>query len=240
MREADDLLVAMEAKASKLINTDGLKSLFQWVERITDTPDTPNSGYPQQAFAISQYLILNEQNKCHENVKDKTEKSQDFYILGAFYSLSADFYRSISQIYGDISSTVNIFKDLYSYGDLYPDLYLYCDQVNTFSADLFSYYDFYRYVDAAFHSSNFSEFGEKFDRELSKRIKIVMYIKERKIFEGVNLQRMVQRFNKEREFIKAAGEGKSVEPLAKSIHDTWISVLGITPEMLAIPREAKN
>ena len=92
-------------------------------------------------------------------------------------------------------------------------------------------------MDAAFHSSNFSEFGEKFDRELGKRIKIVKRMKETKIFKGMDLDRMVQRFNEERKFIKAAGEGKSVKPPAESIHDTWLSVLGITDDLLAIPDE---
>ena len=64
-----------------------------------------------------------------------------------------------------------------------------------------------------------------------------MCMKETKIFEGVDLQRMVQRFSEEQEFIKAAGEGKSVKPPAESIHDTWLAVLGITDDMLAISDE---
>ena len=44
MHEADDLLEAMEAKTSKSINTDRIKSLFRWVERITDTTDNQYSG----------------------------------------------------------------------------------------------------------------------------------------------------------------------------------------------------
>ena len=35
-------------------------------------------------------------------------------------------------------------------------------------------------------------------------------------------------------FISAASEGKSVKPPEESIHDTWISVLDITDDMLAI------
>ena len=92
-------------------------------------------------------------------------------------------------------------------------------------------------MDTAFHSSNFSEFGEKFDRESSKRIKIVKRMKETKIFRGMDLDRMVQRFNEERELIKATGEGKSVKPPAESIHNTWLSVLGITDDLLAISDE---
>ena len=37
--EADSLLIAMEAEAAKSINTPGLKALFQWAKRITDTTD---------------------------------------------------------------------------------------------------------------------------------------------------------------------------------------------------------
>ena len=244
MREADDLLEAMESKASESINTDGLKSLLQWVERITDTINNQHSGLAQRAFAINQYLVLHQLNKFHEKVKYKTEQSQDSYLdrgpygfYGNLNGLSSDFYIYIYDIYGDIGSSVEIYEDLRHYRDLYPDLYLYCNQVDAFSADLLSYYDFYHYVDAAFHSSNFSKFGEKFDRELRKRIEVVMCIKETKIFEGVDLQRMVQRFNEEREFIKGAGERKSVKPPAESIHDTWLSVLGITDDLLAISDE---
>ena len=48
---------------------------------------------------------------------------------------------------------------------------------------------------------------------------------------------MIQRFNEERKFIKAVGKRESVEPPAESIHDTWLSVLGITNDMLAISDE---
>ena len=48
---------------------------------------------------------------------------------------------------------------------------------------------------------------------------------------------MIQRFNEEREFIKAVGKGESVEPPAESIHDTWLAVLGITDDLLAISDE---
>ena len=62
-------------------------------------------------------------------------------------------------------------------------------------------------------------------------------MKEIKIFKGVDLQRMVQRFNEDRKFIKAAETEKSVEPPAESIHDTWFAVLGITDDMLAISQK---
>lgn len=245
MREADDLLTAMETEAAECIKTDGLKALFRWVERITDTTNKQHSELSQRAFAINQYLVLNQLNKFHEKVKYKTEQSQDSYLnQEVFYSfygnlnyLYFDLYRYIYETYGDIRSSLDIYEALRHYRDLYPDLYLYCNQARAFDANLLSYYDFYHYVDAAFHSSNFSEFGEKFDRELSKRIQIAKRMKEVKIFRGMDLDRMVQRFNEEREFIKAAGEGKSVKPPAESIHDTWLSVLGITDDLLAISDE---
>ena len=242
MREADDLLMAMEVEAAECIKTDGLKALFQWVERITDTTNNQHSELTQRTFAINQYLVLNQLNKLHEKVKYKTEQSQDSYLdQEVFYNfygnLSSDLYSNIYDIYGDISSSVDIYEDLQRYRDLYPNLYLYCNQAHTFNANLLSYYDFYHYVDATFHSSNFSEFGEKFDRELSKRIKIVKRMKKVKIFRGMDLDRMVQRFNEEREFIKVAGDGKSVKPPAESIHDTWLTVLGITDNMLEISDE---
>ena len=57
------------------------------------------------------------------------------------------------------------------------------------------------------------------------------------IFKGVDLQQMGTRFNEQREFIQAAAARKDVEYPAKSIHDTWLSVFGITDEMLHISPE---
>ena len=53
----------------------------------------------------------------------------------------------------------------------------------------------------------------------------------------MDLQRLIHRFNDQRQFIKAASEGESVKPPNESIHNIWISVLGITDDMLAIPLE---
>ena len=78
---------------------------------------------------------------------------------------------------------------------------------------------------------------DQFDKELQERITFVERMEQMKILKGVDLQRMVQRFNAQREYIEAVGTGKSVEPPVESIHDTWLSVLGITDEMLAISRE---
>ena len=59
---------------------------------------------------------------------------------------------------------------------------------------------------------------------------LVKRMEEMKIFKGVDLQQMISRFNEEREFIRMAGREESIEPPEKSIHDTWLSVFGITDE----------
>ena len=93
--------------------------------------------------------------------------------------------------------------------------------------------DFYRLVSV--------RFTDQFDEELKERIALVERMEQMRIFKSVDLQQMVRRFNEQWEFIKAAEARKDVEPPAKSIHDTWLSVLGITDEMLAIsPEELEN
>ena len=106
-----------------------------------------------------------------------------------------------------------------------------------YNNDLYIYQDPYQYTDTDFYPLVSSEFGGQFDEELDERITLIKSMEQVKIFKGVDLQRMVQRFNAQREYIEAVGTGKSVEPPVESIHDTWLSVLGITDEMLAISRE---
>ena len=63
MHTADDLLIAMEAEAAKSINTSGLKALFQWAERITDTSNDRYNGIAKRSFALYQYFSLYVLNK---------------------------------------------------------------------------------------------------------------------------------------------------------------------------------
>ena len=246
MHEADDLLTAMEAEADKLINTD-LKPLFGWAEQITGATNNRYSRHGKRVFAIRQYSLLYRLNKFHEIVKYKNRDSQNFYPNLDFYlypTLDQDIYL---YIYSDqdrnpsidfcinLLEDRNILRDQNLLGDRDIDRYL--NQVRHFSFDLLPYHDFYRYIDADFHSSDFSKSGDRFDKELSERIKVVKRTKETQIFKGADLQRMIQRFNEEREFIKAVGKGESVEPPAESIHDTWLAVLGITDDLLAISDE---
>ena len=240
MHEADDLLTAMQGEAAECIKTDRLKALFQWLERITDTTNNQHSRLVQRAFAINQYLVLNQLNRFHETVKYQTLPSQDLDFTQVhdtyFYQ---DLYDPCGEFYDYVAFYLELYRDLGQNldRDRHPDLHLHFHQVSCLSISLLFYNDFYRYIDTTFYSSDFSKFREMFDRELSERIKIVKRITEAKIFKGVDLQRLVQRFNVQREFVKTATEGNSVKPPAESIHDTWLSVLQITNDMIAISDE---
>ena len=265
MHTADNLLVAMEEEASKFINAPKLKTLSGWVERITTTSDGLSSGLVERAFAIRQYFFLRILNKIHETVKDRTRQSQDLDFCCVYdFSLDSNFYKDLElyediypylyldlyhNLYHNLDLDLHLYQDLYRGLDLgfhlefYLDVYreLYKDFVNYLYLNhdqaLFFYHDFYRYMDRDFLFSIFSKFGDRFDRELRGRIELVKRIKQMKIFKCVHLQQMVQRFNAQREFIKAAGKGESVEPPTESIHDTWLSVFGITNDMLEISDE---
>ena len=265
MNTADDLLVAMEGEASKTVNIPKLKVLSGWVEQITATSDSPYSGLAKRAFAIRQYFFLRILNKIHETVKDWSRQSQDLKLCCAYdFSLDSNFYKDLElyeylypYLYLDCYQNLyqNLDLDLYLYQDLYRDLdldphlefyfnvyrELYKDFVGYLYLNhdqaLFFYHDFYRYMDRDFLFSIFSKFGDRFDTELRGRIELVKRIKQMKIFTGVDLQRMVQRFDAQREFIKAAGKAETVELPTESIHNTWLSVLGITNDMLEISDE---
>ena len=103
--------------------------------------------------------------------------------------------------------------------------------------DLNLYQDFYRYMDTDYYASVSSEFGDRFCEELDNRISFVERMEQSHIFKGVDLQRMVQRFEAQREFIQAVRKGKSASVPEEPIHSTWLSVLHITNDILAISRE---
>ena len=88
-----------------------------------------------------------------------------------------------------------------------------------------------------FSAANRDQFDLKNQFDEERTITLFERMEQMKILKGVDLQRMVQRFNAQRKYIEGGGKGESVEPPAESIHDTWLSVLGITDEMLAISRE---
>ena len=89
MHEADDLLKAMEVKAAKVIDTPGLKSLFRWAERITDTTDNQYSELTKRAFVLDQYFSLWWSNTVEEEVKTHVKYDLHFYRY-----LNLDFHQN--------------------------------------------------------------------------------------------------------------------------------------------------
>ena len=251
MHQADDLLVTMEVEAAKSINTDRLKVLFRWAEQITDSSDSQYSGVAKRSFAIHQFFLLRLLNKIHEAVKNNINLDRnlafDFDHLRNFYhyfdqslvrnlyrNLDHDFYRHLSRnlyLYLKRNPNVylkrnpNVYRNLYRNLDLNRSLYLWL------------YQDSYCYMDIDFYSLVSFKFADRFDRELRERIRLVEHIEQAKVFKGVDLQQMVQRFEAQRKFIEAARGGKSVKSPEKSIHDTWLSLLQINTDMLAVSRE---
>ena len=245
--EADSLLVAIEAEAAKSINTPGLKALFQWAQRITNTTDDWYDGIAKRLFALRQYFSLWLLNKIYEAIENVVNHDGGVDLDGDLYlglylhldlaicfnlnkNLNRDFYRDLNRdLYYNLDR--NLYPHLYRYLRLYFDfdfeIYLY----------LYLYQDFYQYTDTNFYSLAFSMFGDLFDQELGERISVVEHMEQMKIFKEMGLQRVVQRFKVQQKYIKAAGQGESVEPPAESIHDMWLSVLHITDDMLAVSHE---
>ena len=246
MHEADNLLVEMKGRASDYINTDRLKSLFRWAKRIINTSDKRYHGASKRAFAIHQYFSLWLLNKIHENAKNIINRDRDLYQdIGSYYELRRCFFfdeNLYQDLYQGLYQNRNLSDRLYTRPllRLSPDDALYegLDQALDFGfrrdPDLHFYEDFYRYTATDSYPSIFSKFSDRFNEELSERIILVERMEQAKIFNGVDLQQMIQKFNEQREFIKAVGEGQSVKPPEESIHDAWLSVLGITDDMLAI------
>ena len=236
MHQADDLLMAMEAEAAKSINTVKLKKLLQWAERITDTLNGRNNVPANRGFAIRQYWTLWLLNIVgEEKIKNggRDDRRFDLYFdLYLFFDRNLYFDRDIDS-YFDFEFYHNLYQNLYLFRD--SDLYNYLDLYFMPYLDIHIYFDFYCYMDADLHIS--SEFEDLFDRELKERIAFVDCIAEAKIFEGIDLQRIVRRFKTQQRFIKAVKEGKPLKPPKESIHNTWLSVLQITDDMQSMSRE---
>ena len=256
MSEADGLLLVMEAEAAEYINSSELEVLLRWAEKITDDQNDQYNKITKQLFAIRQFFSLWMLNQIYEEVDNIIDDDPDyddpdyddleldqssgqdfeFYLL---LDPGQDLYRRLEQdLYQGLDlnflSTQN-YRGLNRYRDLYLDL---CWK-SEIDRDPYTnlHQDIYRYMDSNSYPLRFSKFGDQFSRELDNRIAVVERMEQMKIFNGVDLQRIVQRFKAQREFIKAADEGESVKPPRESIHDTWLSVLGITKDMLDIPHE---
>ena len=247
MHEANDLLKAMEAEAAKIISTPTLKELLRWTERITDTSGDWEVGIAKRSFVLHQYFSLQLLNEMYEGVEIIVNQDFDLYRYQ-----DRDRYPHLYR-YQDRDRYLN--RDLYLYlrrylnRDRYPHLYRYLDLYQdvdlNISLDLYRYLhsyfgicqDFYQHMDAKFYPLVSNGFGHRFDRELCGRVTFIKHLEQMKIFKGVDLHRMILRFNEQQEFIRMAIRGESIDPPAESIHDTWLSVLSITDEMLSISRE---
>ena len=263
MREADDLLVAMTDEASKSINTDRLRALFRWAKYITTTSDDSHGAIAKRAFAVRQYFSLWILEGFYREFKNHISQCSDFNSNSSFFRdltlylgsiknsrLSDDFYLDLGPIeIIDLGAWIHQSLDWYLNQKLvrYRNLNLFAKLYLDHSIDLVPdpqldfYQDFYQYTDADFYCLVSLILGKWFNLELDARITLLQIIEQMKIFEGVDLQRMVRRFNEQRKFINTAREGKSVRPPEESIHATWLSVLHITDNMLSISRqEIKN
>ena len=250
MREADDLLLEMESEATQFINTDRLKALFRWTKRITDTTDTQYTGVAKRVFAMRQYVFLWLLDTIHEEISNGSHGDRNragvlnlnrdlnrVLNLNRDLNLQLDFYL-YHQLYLHLNRDLDRELYLELCLELYLELYRNLSNNSNFVPDIDIYLDFYCYIENPnFYVQDSSGPIDWFATELSHRIGLVESIEAAKIFEGVDLQRIVQRFKTQREFIKAAREGKTVEPPKESIHDTWLSVLKITDEMLSMSHE---
>ncbi len=219
-----------------------LNKIYEEVETLANQPPDFNlnfSLYRNQDFDT--YLSL--YPKLYNNVK--FHRDVDFY-----FDLNFDLYKNRDQaqdrklyqeLYSNCGRVLKLFLKFYLEPNLNFRHIIYLHQDISLELyphiDLNLHQDFYCYMDTNCYSFFSSEFGDQFDKELSERIALVEQMEQAKIFTGVDLQRMVQKFNEQREFIKAIRAGESVKLSEESIHDTWISVLGITDEMLAISHE---
>ena len=259
MSKADTLLLAMEAETIEDIDTPELEKLFRWAEKITDGPNDRYDRIAKQLFAIRQFFSLWMLNQIHEKVDytyyndpdyddpdyddSELDRSSDPDFEFYFYpNPGQDLYRRLEQdlhqgLDLNFLSTQN-HRGFNRYRDLYLDL---CWE-SGIARDPYTnlYQDIYRYMDSNSYPLRFSKFGDQFSKELDNRIAVVERMEQMKIFNGVNLQRIIQRFKAQQEFIKAADEREPVKPPKESIHNTGLSVLGITKDMLKIPPEELN
>lgn len=213
---------------------------------ITQHPD------PNQNFDQNRYLGLHVDRDLDGYLYRKYRKgSPDIYHRRKHYRYREldsylDFYLNLNVYVGHKLAwglnqylVHNLDRELDSECYRYKELsryFNYYRRINNY-LDPYFHQDPYQYMDIDFYRLASSRLGDWFEDELKGRIMLLKHIGQLKIFKRVNLQWMVGRFNAQRKFIKAVMKGEVIEPPAESIHDTWLSVLGITDDMLAISRE---
>lgn len=170
---------------------------------------------------------------------------RDSYL---YQSLDLGLDRDLSlNLYRDLNLDLDLYLDLNlirhqnfircQHLDLYLDYYRNLMRCLNLYLDLDFCISLYGYRDVYFYLFVSPEFGDRFEAELGVRVAFIERLERARIFKGIDLQQMVQRFKAQHEFIKTAREGKVVEPPEKSIHESWLSVLHITDDMLTISRD---
>ena len=220
------------------------------LNKIYEEVKTLANQYPDFDIGFSFY-----QNQDFDIYKDFS-LCRNFYQYYRFY-LDGDSYLNLNfHLYKNRDQEKKLYRELYSSCDRTLKLFLkfYLEpQLSNYSVtvranpdimlqlyphiDLNLYQDFYRYMDIDYYASVASEFGDWFGEELENRIAFVERMEQSHIFKGVDLQRMIQRFEAQREFIQAVRKGKSASVAEEPIHDTWLSVLHISDEILTISHE---
>ena len=242
---SDDLYSGTAKRAFAVRQYFSLRLLNKIYEEVTNFVNRGRNLDP--AFSLDQslnfYQDLTENSNLYLNFNEVPNRN--LYFKGEvderLLDVEGEDDEDLSYSEGCLSEELCLYlnQHLTSYRDLSFFLYLY----ESLSIDLlpdphFNFYqDLYRYTDLDFYPLVSSIFGGRFDSELGKRITLVQLIEQAKIFKGVDLQRLIWRLNAQREYIKTVGGRGSVKLPEKSIHDTWLSVLGITDDMLAIPLE---
>ena len=225
------------------------------------------SLHPEFVLHQEPYFDLNRDLNYYRDLYQDLNRDLDIHIdfyQEPYQGVDLDLYLELS-LYPDLYQSVdpglrlyqdphpNVAVDIYHDVDLYQDLYLNLDLyfkiiLNGHQAlyqnrypELYPnpnlYQDLYRYIDTTSYPPVFTELSNRFLTKLSRGTALVKRMEQVKIFKGVDLQRLVQKFNEQLEFIKAARIGKSIAPPEESIHETWLSVLDITDDMLAISHE---
>lgn len=264
MREADRLIENMTIKANKSINTHRVKELLRWAKHITNTIDSSYDGVAKRAFAIRQYFSLWWLNKIRENIENIANQPSDSNASGnldqeriVFLNTDLNQYRSLYQdidhdLYQSLDfevefgrnrafgSDVNFYQDLYFDPNLHFKLFvnnfrdIYMKRYPELYPELNLYQNLSRYLNTNFYPPIFSSICDNYEGELGDRITVAERMEHEKIFNMVNFQQTINQYNEHQKFIIAAKKGKSIQPPEAYIHDTWISVLRITDDMLAM------
>lgn len=232
----DDRLLEMEAEAAQFINTDRLKALFRWTKDITADTNNPTTGVINRIFASRLYFFLWALHTIHKEIRNKIygkiNRDQDRVLrllidCNRFSRLDLDPVRDRDYLHVKTRFDYALEHSLYLYLCL-NYLLNYDPNLALNSKNLYA--GFYDVQDSSGSVAQFYILS-------IRRIEFVEDISDAKIFKAVDFNRIIQRYEKQRDRITAGKKGKPVDPSEETIHATWCSVLQITDEMLSMSYE---